>query len=301
MNKDLDLNLLRILVLLDKHQQLKPVAKILGKSEASISKYLARLRDQLGDELFIRHAHHFESTDFLKKQLPVIQAGLDSLESCIGASTFDPLTYDRSITISMPQVAQYFLGEVVMSDLFDLMPHASINIVSPSDQTIESILDGKVDVHLHHFNEDSPKTIYQQPIGSLPVGLVFPEEIEVDTLEEAISLPFILLELKGWKGSKQIVQMILEKKGIDIESKVTVGDIGLLFGLLKRRSSATIMMNFGRPINGFRFIEIPESYYSTGRPKIAAYVKQTHRHNALHQLLISVMEKNLNLAQSFNR
>ncbi|NAW54271.1 LysR family transcriptional regulator, partial [Vibrio sp. V41_P2S12T139] len=43
MNKDLDLNLLKILVLLDKHRQLKPVAKAMGKSEASISKYLARL------------------------------------------------------------------------------------------------------------------------------------------------------------------------------------------------------------------------------------------------------------------
>lgn len=52
------------------------------------------------------------------------------------------------------------------------------------------------------------------------------------------------------EGSKQIVQMILENKGIDIESKVTVGDIGLLFGLLKRRSSATIMMNFGRRSTG---------------------------------------------------
>ncbi|MFA0015904.1 LysR family transcriptional regulator [Vibrio lentus] len=297
MNKDLDLNLLRILVLLDKHQQLKPVAKILGKSEASISKYLARLRDQLGDELFIRHAHHFESTDFLKKQLPLIQTGLDNLESCMGASAFDPLTYDRSITISMPQVAQYFLGEAILADLFELLPNASINIVSPSDQPIESILDGKVDVFLHHFNEDSPKSIYQHSVGSLPVGLVLPEEIDLDTLEEALSLPFILLELKGWKGSKQVVRMILEKKGFEIDSKVTVGDIGLLLGLLKRRNSATIMMNFGRQIDGFKFIEVPESFYSAGRPKIAAYIKQTHRHNALHQLLIGVIEKNLNLAK----
>lgn len=88
--------------------------------------------------------------------------------------------------------------------------------------------------------------------------------------------------------------MILEKKGFEIESKVTVGDVGLLLGLLKRRRCATIMMNFGRSIEGFKSIEIPESYYATGRPKIAAYIKQTHRNNALHRLLIDVMEKYLN-------
>ena len=294
MNKDLDLNLLRILVLLDKHQQLKPVAKILGKSEASISKYLARLREQLGDELFIRHAHHFESTDFLKKQLPVIQAGLDSLESCMGTSAFDLLTYDKPITISMPQVAQYFLGELILNDLFELFPNAPISIVSPSDRPIESILDGNVDVYMHNFNEDCPKSIYQLPVGSLPVGIVLPDDMEADSLETALSLPFIFLELKGWKDSKQVVRMILEKKGFAIESKVTVGDVGLLLGLLKRRRCATIMMNFGRSIEGFKSIEIPESYYATGRPKIAAYIKQTHRNNALHRLLIDVMEKYLN-------
>lgn len=297
MNKDLDLNLLRILVLLEKHQQLTPVAKILGKSEASISKYLARLRAQLGDELFIRRAHHFESTDFLKKQLPVIQSGLDSLESCMGASVFNPLTYDRTITISMPQVAQYFIGEAILNELMELLPKAKINIVSPSDRPIESILDGKVDIYLHHYNEDCPKSIYQQALGSLPVGLVVPTEVDAHTLETALSLPFILLELKGWKDSKQIVRMILENKGFEISSKVTVGDVGLLFSLLKRRGSATIMMNFGLSIEGFKFFEVPESYYANGRPKIAAYIKQTHRHNALHQLLITVMERNLNPAE----
>lgn len=293
MNKDLDLNLLRILVLLDKHQQLKPVAKILGKSEASISKYLARLREQLGDELFIRHAHHFESTDFLKKQLPVIQSGLDSLESCVGASAFDSKSYDKPVTISMPQVAQYFLGELIIDDLLELLPNASINIVSPSDKPIESILDGKVDVYLHHFNEDCPKSIYQQSVGSLPVAIVLPDDMPEDTLETALSLPFITLELKGWKGSKQVVQMILEKRGFEIDSKVTVGDVGLLLGLIKRHRCAGIMMNFGHPVDGYKFIDVPEAYYSRGRPKIAFYIKQTHRHNPLHKLLIEVIDKYL--------
>ncbi len=100
MNKDLDLNLLKILVLLERHRQLKPVAKALGKSEASISKYLTRLRTQLEDELFIRHAHHFEPTDYLKRKLPEITDALGQLESCLVRPVSSTLSRTRKASQS---------------------------------------------------------------------------------------------------------------------------------------------------------------------------------------------------------
>ena len=127
-NKDLDLNLLKILVLLERHRQLKPVAKALGKSEASISKYLTRLRTQLEDELFIRHAHHFEPTDYLKRKLPEITDALDQLESCLVRREFDPLSYDKSITICLPQSAQQSFGDLLFSLIWPLLKCSFINI-----------------------------------------------------------------------------------------------------------------------------------------------------------------------------
>ncbi|MCV5233369.1 LysR family transcriptional regulator, partial [Escherichia coli] len=78
------------------------VAKAMGKSEASISKYLARLRLQLNDELFIRHPHHMEPTDYLKRQLPKIADALEKLETCLISGEFEPENYEKDITVCLP-------------------------------------------------------------------------------------------------------------------------------------------------------------------------------------------------------
>ncbi len=70
--------------------------KAMGKSEASISKYLARLRLQLNDELFIRHPHHMEPTDYLKRQLPKIADALEKLETCLISGEFEPENYEKT-------------------------------------------------------------------------------------------------------------------------------------------------------------------------------------------------------------
>lgn len=182
MNKDLDLNLLKILVLLDKHRQLKPVAKAMGKSEASISKYLARLRLQLNDELFIRHPHHMEPTDYLKRQLPKISDALEKLETCLIRDEFEPENYEKDITICLPQTAQYSFGHLLAMDLMALFPKAHISIATITEYTIEEIILGKVDAQLHYFNEDVPKSVYQKFIGYAPAVVVVPEELGITTL-----------------------------------------------------------------------------------------------------------------------
>ncbi|WP_045419611.1 LysR family transcriptional regulator [Vibrio jasicida] len=295
MNKDLDLNLLKILVLLERHRQLKPVAKALGKSEASISKYLTRLRTQLEDELFIRHAHHFEPTDYLKRKLPEIRGALDQLESCLVRREFDPLSYEKSITICLPQSAQYSFGHLLLGDLMSLFPNAYITVSSSTDHTIEDILEDKVDMQLHYFNEEHPKSIHQQFIGYAPAVVVVPEELGISDLEKACDLPFILLEMNGWKDREQVTKRALEKSGININRVATMGNITSLLQAIKHQGAATILLEYQRPINGFNFISVPESFYPDGRPRVVVQMKQTHRYNSMHQLLTDAISKYVNV------
>ncbi|MEF1270825.1 LysR family transcriptional regulator [Vibrio campbellii] len=240
MNKDLDLNLLKILVLLERHRQLKPVAKALGKSEASISKYLTRLRTQLEDELFIRHAHHFEPTHYLKRKLPEITNALDQLETCLIRREFDPLSYDRSITICLPQY---------------------------------------------------PKSIHQQFIGYAPAVIVVPADLGITEVEKACELKFILLELAGWKDREQVTKRALEQSGLNIDRVATIGNITSLLKVIRMRGAATILLEYQKPIDGFNFIPVPETFYPQGRPKVVVQMKQTHRYNSMHQLLTDAIAK----------
>ncbi len=285
MNKELDLNLLKILVLLEKHRQLKPVAKALGKSEASISKYLARLRYQLNDELFIRHPHHLEPTEFVLRKLPEITDALERLDRCIVRSKFKPENYDKDITISLPQMAQYSFGHLLAKELIDIFPKASVTITTNNEHTIEDILLGKIDIQLHYFNDELPKSIYQRFVGYAPTIVVVSEESGITTLERAAELPFVMFSLIGWKEREQLAKRAMENKGFTINRVVTFDNVNALLKFVKENGAAGILHDFQAPIEGFRFIPIPESYFVTGWPKVVAQMKQVHRHDAMHQIL----------------
>lgn len=291
MNKELDLNLLKILVLLEKHRQLKPVARALGKSEASISKYLARLRLQLNDELFIRHPHHLEPTDFLIQQLPDIVESLDQLEICLVRSEFRPENYDKEITISLPQVAQYSFGHYLAIELMTQFPKAHITITTNNDHTVEEILLGKVDVQLHYFNDELPKSIYQHFIGYAPVVVVVPDELDITNVEQATQLPFVLLEMVGWKDKDPIIQRVMSDKGNPINRIASFDNVSTILKLVKVMGAATVLHEFQSPIDGYRFIRVPESYFPHGRPKVVLQMKQSHRHDAVYQLLVGAIAK----------
>lgn len=295
MNKEVDLNLLKILVLLEKHRQLKPVAKALGKSEASISKYLSRLRHQLNDELFIRHPHHFEPTEFLIQQLPEIAGALEQLEQCLIRSEFRPECYDRDITISLPQAAQYSFGHFLAKELIAIFPNAPITITTNNEHTIEDILLGKVDVQLHYFNDELPKSIHQGFVGYAPTIVVVSEESGITTLEQAAELPFVMFGLIGWKEREQLAKRALEDKGLVVNRIVTFDNVNALLRFVKETGAAGILHDFQSPIDGYRFIPIPESYFVNGWPKVVVQMKQTHRHDAMHQILTDAIARCMNI------
>lgn len=290
-NKDLDLNLLKILVLLDKHRQLKPVAKAMGKSEASISKYLARLRLQLNDELFIRHPHHMEPTDYLNRQLPKIADALEKLETCLISGEFEPENYEKDITVCLPQTAQYSFGHLLAMDLMELFPKAHISVATITEYTVEEIILGKVDAQLHYFNDDLPKSVHQKFIGYAPAVVVVPEELGITTLEEAAQLPFIMLEIIGWKEKEQLAKRAMESHGMVINRIAALDNVSSVLKLIKKKSAATVLLEYQAPIEGYNFIRVPESYYPNGWPKIVVQMKQSHRHDAMHQLLTGAIAK----------
>ncbi|EMB48199.1 transcriptional regulator [Vibrio mimicus CAIM 602] len=60
MRFDLDFNLLRTLIVLADKQNLKKAGMALGLTESAVSKQMAKLRDQLNDDLFVRMSGKLE-------------------------------------------------------------------------------------------------------------------------------------------------------------------------------------------------------------------------------------------------
>ncbi|MGR5215681.1 hypothetical protein ACPV4Y_11505, partial [Vibrio harveyi] len=128
-------------------------------------------------------------------------------------------------------------------------------------------------------------------IGYAPAVIVVPEELGINDLETACKLDFILLELAGWKDREQVTKRALEQSGININRVATIGNITSLLKVIRSKAAATILLEYQKPIEGYTFIPVPESFYPQGRPKVVIQMKQSHRYNSMHQLLTDAIAK----------
>lgn len=91
--RTMDLNLLRVFMALEQARNVTQAADRLGLSQPAVSAALARLRDQLGDPLFVRVGNGMAPTPRAEAVAPAIRDALARLESALTVTeTFRPET-----------------------------------------------------------------------------------------------------------------------------------------------------------------------------------------------------------------
>lgn len=131
MHKEHDYNLLKVLVLIYEHRSLTTAAAKLGKTESAVSKHLAKLRDQLGDPLFIRRSSGLEPTHYLERIMPGIQRGLRSVENALKqGAVFDAPQYEHPIVIALDNVSIECFGTQILSALRAVFQNSLIELTT---------------------------------------------------------------------------------------------------------------------------------------------------------------------------
>lgn len=293
MKSQLDLNLLKVLPLLDKYRQLKPVAKSLGKTESAVSKYLAKLREQLGDPLFVRGAFQFEPTEYTISLIPKITAGLDMIDDAVQRGEFVPSKYDKTISVAIPGLGQSLVGKALLMDLIDTFPLAKINITSWNETSIADILDDRVDIGVQYFNADLTKTIFQQHLGKYKGAIICSKEYADRTLEEKLAMPYIMMEMKGWQETKAVTHLALEEQGIEIDQFATVDNITCLFDVLDEVECATLLpyTDHTHLLDKYSVTVLPDHLQLEHIPSVVANYKLVNHGNPLHRLLASKLKQ----------
>src|SRR3546814_5499681 len=92
---ELDLNLLRIFDALIEQRSVTRTANRLGLTQSAISHALARLRQSIGDPLFVRVAGGLQPTARAIEIAPGIRQGLLQFRDALSPSLFDPATAKR--------------------------------------------------------------------------------------------------------------------------------------------------------------------------------------------------------------
>ena len=87
----IDLNLFRVFAVVERERSVGRAAVVLSVSQSAVSHALARLRDHLGDPLFVRHGRSVAPTPFASSLVPFVRGALGDLERAVtGRASFDP-------------------------------------------------------------------------------------------------------------------------------------------------------------------------------------------------------------------
>lgn len=105
-----DLNLLPVLEALLEERSVSRAAKRMGMSQPAMSRALGRLRDTLGDPLFLRTARGLQPTPRALLLAPQIGSALSGARAVLeGEKAFHPRATARSFRVALPDAAEWLL------------------------------------------------------------------------------------------------------------------------------------------------------------------------------------------------
>lgn len=146
--KDVDLNLLVVLHELLIQRRVSRVAQSLGLTQPAVSNALARLRNVLGDELFVRTGSGMVPTPYAAQLGAAVADAFGVLHGAMNQQrSFDPATSERRFMIGMTDIGEiYFLPRLVQ-ELARNAPGVSVSTVRNTAVNLEEEMEaGHVDL-----------------------------------------------------------------------------------------------------------------------------------------------------------
>jgi DNA-binding transcriptional LysR family regulator len=131
----LDLNLLRVFDAVMEERSVLRASQRICLSQSAVSHALARLRQMLDDELFIRTTTGMQPTSRAIAMAPLIRQAWKSLEEAIGPTKFEPANSNKRFTIAVSD----FVTAVMVPNLLDLLRREApfIDLVIRADSRID--------------------------------------------------------------------------------------------------------------------------------------------------------------------
>lgn len=147
----LDLNLLRVFDAMLEERSVTRAGRRLGVTQSAVSHSLARLRELLGDELFIKTTDGMVATPRARSIAPRLHAGLLQLQSSLVEDSFDPAASTHVLTLAADPYARAILLPGVIARVRALAPGVELRI-KPGLAGLTDALDaGRIDLAIARY------------------------------------------------------------------------------------------------------------------------------------------------------
>ncbi len=159
-----DLNLLKIFDALLAERSVTKAAKRLRMTQPALSHALQRLREALGDEVFVRVPRGVEPTPRALALAPVVAEALARLQAVFAApEAFDPATARGTLVFATTEYFEQLFLPAVVAAIAAAAPHVTIRTVSTAGILPKDALErGDYDVAAAGFFGDLPEGFYRK-------------------------------------------------------------------------------------------------------------------------------------------
>jgi DNA-binding transcriptional LysR family regulator len=151
--KTLDLNLLKVFDAVMEERSVLRASHKVALSQSAVSHSLARLREMLEDELFVRTASGMQPTARALTMAPQVREALRTLEAAVELPTFDPAVSTKQFTLAANDFTTMVLSSPLLKILGREAPSIDLMIKPVTRIDLAEQIDlGRIDVAIGIFS-----------------------------------------------------------------------------------------------------------------------------------------------------
>ncbi len=149
----IDLNLLRVFDAVMEERSVLRASQKVCLSQSAVSHSLARLREMLDDDLFIRTATGMQPTGRARAMAGMVRDALKTLEAAIELPKFDPASSTRTFTLAANDFTTMVVAPSLLHVLRTEAPHIDLVIKPVTRIDLAEQIDlGRIDVAIGTFS-----------------------------------------------------------------------------------------------------------------------------------------------------
>ena len=150
--RNLDLNLLKVFDAVMAERNLTRAAERLAMTQPAVSHALKRLRESLGEELFVRQAFGMKPTSRAEGLWPEVQAILARLQMLLDPGDFQPQEEEQTFRIAMADATAALLLPPLVAQLEETRALANVHVLPLTTRDPRALLEqGEADFAVGYF------------------------------------------------------------------------------------------------------------------------------------------------------
>jgi DNA-binding transcriptional LysR family regulator len=158
---------LKLLDLLYSTRSVTKAAERLGQTQPTVSTWLKRIRDQVGDPLFVRTSEGMSPTPRAEMVVSKAREILEAMRQITAdAPRFDPATSTRTFRLCVPDAAQITLLPSLLGYIRGCAPGVKVEALPADQQTAGLLESGEADLAFGGFVPGMEAGFYQQTLFS---------------------------------------------------------------------------------------------------------------------------------------